>query len=149
MKQLLVGLGLFALVLTSCGQPHAEGAKAGPGSATVSLWPKDSGSTVTLDKGDSLLLHLYQGTTAHALWRLALYPKKTLSSMPSREGFRFKAVSEGQGRVIALDVSRTGGACGPGKLQIKRPMQCPVRASLETNEFVPRPGVFMINVVVS
>jgi hypothetical protein len=149
MRQLLMALGLLALGVTSCGQPNAQGTRAAPTPATVSLWPKDSGGTVTLAKDDTLLLHLDRGTSSHASWRLALYPKKSLSPVASRDGFAFKAVRVGTGQLVALDVSRTGGACGPGKLEIKRPRQCPVRASLESDGLIPRPGLFMINVVVS
>jgi hypothetical protein len=151
MKQVLLAIGLLAVGLVSCGQPGGEALPRAHNSRTVSLGPKDTGRTVNLDRGDRLLLHLRPAAPSEAAWRLALYPKKTLSRLSllsGRDGFMFKAVGMGRGQVIAFVSSRAGGACGASKMGIKRPLLCPMGGPEQGRFFPPRPGVFMIKVVV-
>ena len=147
-KHLSIVLLTAVLFLAGCGQPSPPDA-GGDQRRTVTLGRTDSGRTVTVRVGDKLVLSL-GATAASEGWRLALYPKKSLSLNGPSSGERLvlKAEHQGNGRVVAVDPSQLSGVCGRLKLGAKPPTQCPVLTAASQGGVPPRRGVFGLMVVV-
>lgn len=135
---LALGLALGALV-TACETPAI-----GTASSPVIIREADQGTTVTVRRGQHLVLSLAAPSPRHAAeaWTLAFYPKQALrllvrSSPPGR--FEFEAVAVGSGKIVALTHLR-GSRCGPPAAASP---QC-LQSRQPENDFPPRPDSFVV-----
>jgi hypothetical protein len=132
-------LGSICLLATSCAGSTAAGSSSSAESTQIgpplkyggilTLRPTDSGKTVVLGAGDTLMFIVPSPPPGRLSWRILSYPKNLIDliSGSAKPPFRFRALHAGTG-----DLRLTAGPpCGgPGPLA-EGDQQCPVAGAME------------------
>jgi hypothetical protein len=147
MKRLVTAWAVAAIGLTACGAPAEQQGAGAAGERTVSVGLDDNGGTVTLDRGESVIIRLLQDPAGG--WSLARYPEKLLElTTADKENalYEFEARAAGQGRLIALNTSGRIEGCVN---RLGADASSPCRgAGAGAKPALPGPGVFVVDLVV-
>jgi hypothetical protein len=148
-RRMVVAVAVAALAATACGERGEPGALGSAAEApTVSVGLDDNGRTVSLDRGENVVIRLLQDPAGG--WSLARYPEKLLALVSADKEnavYRFEARATGRGRLIALNTS--GGPPDGCVQRLGADASSPCRgADAGAKPVLPGPGVFVVDLVV-